>query len=144
MAGMSIYEAQRHLNTRYRSAAVSAKLTNVYIALFNGDPAGTGVEIASTGGYARASVAVSDAAWTAPAADGSYQYIANVNAITYGTPTADWNGGNPVTHFGIMDASSGGNRLESGPLPTARIIQGGDNPAQFPAGSIHIRMSASG
>src|SRR5690349_20425148 len=117
MAGMSQYEADRHLNTRYRSQGVSTKLTNVYIALYNGDPSTTGVEVASTGGYNRAVVPVNDASWSAPAWDGLYRYIANVNAITYPNPTADWNGGLPITHFAVMDAAGSGgsgNRLESG------------------------------
>lgn len=144
MAGMSPYEAQRHLNQRYRSQAVSAKLPAVYIALFNGDPAAGGTEIAATGGYARAQVLVNDASWTAPATDGLYYYISNQNAITYPSPTDNWNGGLPITHFAIMDAAGAGNRLESGQLPTARSVIGGDNPAQFPAGALHIRISAAG
>jgi hypothetical protein len=134
------YEADKYLNERLGSTAVAAKLTNVYYGLINGDPDAGGVEITGAG-YARVAIPCNDTNWSAPATDGTFRYKANLLAVTFGNPTGDWNAADPITHFGIWDAPSGGNRMYDGLLPTPRTIVGGDDPALAPPGSIRIRLA---
>ena len=83
------------------AAAYTAPAT-LYLALYTSDPteADTGTE--ATGGspaYARKSISFGTEA------NGT---VANSNTITFNTPTAT------ITHWGIRDASSGGNLLYYG------------------------------
>lgn len=136
---MSAAEADRFLGESFRTLAVAAKRSNVYYGLLNGDPDGVGVEIAG-GGYARVAIPVNDANWSAQATEGTYRFVSNMLAVTFGNPTTDWNSGSPITWFGIWSAASGGTRLYDGLLPTPRTIIGGDDPAQAPPGSIKIKI----
>lgn len=140
MAGKSTYLARAMLNLVFRTATF-AKPGTLYFSLHTADP--TDANITSTeltigvGGYARASVAVADAQWSAPASSGTEEYIANVNALAFGTASAALG---TVTYYGIYDASTGGNLLYSGPLAVSRTIASGD-PIQIPAGGAVVRES---
>jgi hypothetical protein len=136
---MSATEADRILSEEFRTLAKSAKRTNVYYGLITGDPDAGGVEVTGSG-YARVAIPINDANWSAPATEGTYRYVSNVLAVTFGSPTGDWNSGSPIPWFGIWDAASAGNRLYDGALPTARTIIGGDDPAQAPPGAIKIKF----
>lgn len=98
-------------NTAYTPPAT------VYVGLFTVAPsdAGGGTEVPSTNAYAR------QAATFAAASGGS---TSNSVAITF--PTATPAGWNTVTHFGIFDASSGGNLLRWGALVPSKTIGVGD------------------
>lgn len=136
---MSQYEADKYLNERLGSTALAAKLTNVYYGLLNGDPDSGGVEVTGTG-YARVAIPCNDTNWSAPGTDTTFRYKSNLLAVVFPNPTGNWNSGNPITHFGIWDAPSAGNRLFDGQLPTPRTIIGGDDPPLAPAGSIRIKV----
>lgn len=93
----------------------------IYIGLMTAEPNddGTGVTEPSGGAYARVSVANNLTEW--PAASGGTK--SNANAIDFTTATAAWG---VITHYGIFDASSGGNLLAFGALDSSRDVQTSD------------------
>ena len=110
------------------AAAFSAPAT-VYVSLHTADPtdAGTGTE-ASGGSYARKSVTNNSTNFP------SGNPKSNGTAITFATPSAGWG---TVTHFGIWDASSGGNLLYYGALGTSKTINSGDT-VSFAIGALVV------
>lgn len=99
----------------------------VYIALYTVAPtdAGGGTEV-SGGNYSR--VALTNDATNFPAASGGNK--SNGTTIAFPVPSAGWG---VVTHFGIFDASSGGNLLRWGPLSISKTVDPGDL-INFPPG----------
>lgn len=81
---------------------------------------GSGAEF-SGGDYGRAEVANNSASW--PAAVGGVK--SNGTLITFPIPSAGWG---TATHFGIWDASSGGNLLRWGVLTSPQVITTGNAP----------------
>jgi hypothetical protein len=143
MAGFSTYLSRALLNHVFRTTKYVAPGT-VYCALNGADPtdAGTNTELAiGTGAYARVAVPVSDASWTAPATAGSAEQITNASNVTYPTPTADWNAGNPITWASLWDAPTGGNMLASGALGTPRTVLVTDNAPVFGPGSLVLSLA---
>jgi hypothetical protein len=123
----SSYRAAQILNHEFRTAT-APKLTTVWVGLLI-----AGVELTiGVGGYARFSLAVADAQWTAPAPSGSNYEISNVNAWTFGTASAGL--GTP-DGYAYYDASTAGNMLRRGTIGTPREILSGDT-IQIPAGAI--------
>lgn len=103
----------------------------VYIALYTAAPSDSGGGTECSGGsYARKSVTNDATNW--PAASGGAK--SNGVAITFVTATGSWG---TVTHFGIFDASSGGNLLRWGALGTSKVIGNGDT-AQFGIGELDV------
>lgn len=102
---------------------------NVFVSLHTTatTDAGGGTEVTG-GSYARVSTAPAD--WNA-ASGGT---IDNSNAITFPQATANWG---TVTHFGIWDASSGGNLLVHGALTQSRTVNSGDT-FEFAAGALDV------
>lgn len=120
--------------------------TNVYVALFTAAPsdAGGGTEV-SGGSYARVQVASALANWagtqgagTTAASSGTGGQTSNNGAVTFPAPTANWG---VVTHFGIFDASSGGNLLYWAPLTVSKTVNNGDAAPSFAAGALTITES---
>ncbi len=107
------------------------------LGLFTSAPGetGGGTEV-SGGSYARVQVNPLDANWTAPA--GGNGQTANANLLTFPTPTADWG---VVTHFGLFDATSGGNLLIYGALNNPKTINNGDPAPEIPAGDISFTVA---
>lgn len=115
-----------------------------YVVLFTGaaGETGGGTEVSTSGtAYARVGLASSNANWfgthgtTTGDSSGTGGAIANAVPITFATPTANW--GN-VTHWGLADASTGGNLWFQSPLTAARNILLGDGAPVFPAGSLVV------
>jgi len=108
--------------------------SNIYFALFVGDPtdAGTGGAEVSGGSYAR----VVMNSWDTAAS----RATENTNQIDFAQATASWG---TVTHFAIYDAITGGNFLAHGDLSVSKAIGTGDN-VYFIAGAIDIVFSANG
>lgn len=104
----------------------------VYVGLLTAAPsdAGGGTE-ASGGSYARVAVAPADANWSAPDATGGVS--ANVSAVTFPAPTANWG---TITHFGIYDRATSGNLLAWAALTTSKSVNNGDPAPQFSAGAL--------
>ena len=92
----------------------------IYIALSTADPLDTGAGLAepSSGGYAR----VAHSSWNAAAA----RAITNNGVITFPQANGAWG---TITHYAIMDASSGGNMLAHGSLATQKSVVNGNTPS---------------
>ena len=92
-----------------------AQPSALYVALstgsFNDDASGTEL---SGSGYSRKLVTFGTAS------SGS---ISNNSAVEFDTATGDQG---PISHFGIFDASSGGNLLYHGAFSSSKVISTGD------------------
>jgi hypothetical protein len=120
-----------------RNAVVNALLRNTtltgispFVALFIGDPYGAGVEVSTVGtNYSRQSVTFS-----AP----SNGATSNSNSISFGVASASYGG--TVSHFALMDNSTGGNILYADALTVAQTVNTGNEP-KFAATAITVQES---
>ena len=134
--GMSDYLENKLVDHIFRGRTFTAP-AQVWVELYTAAPtdAGGGTPV-SGGSYARATPGVnSDTAWKAtqggtPAAasNGTGGATSNPAALTFPAPTANWG---TVTHYGLFDASSGGNLLFWDPLTVAKTINNGDAAPSF-------------
>jgi hypothetical protein len=108
--GKSTFTINGTLNAWLRATNVTAPVT-VYVALFNGDPAGAGVE-ATGGSYARQAIT-----FGAPASgvctSTNAQSFTNMPAMT-------------VNYVSLHDAATVGNRLYSAAATSAKVTNAGD------------------
>ena len=136
MSAMSDYlEGQVRAHV-FRTASFT-KPSALWIALFTAAPSdsGGGTEVAG-GSYARVQRDPLDANWTAASAtDGKTD---NAAAITFPAPSAGWG---VVTHFGIFDASSGGNLLFHGALTVAKTINASDPAPSFGIAALSVTFA---
>lgn len=127
MTAFSDYLENELINGTLRNVAYVPAAT-VYIGLHttatNDDNSGTEV---TGGSYARQSVA-----FAAPAGGST----SNSALVTFPTATASWG---TVTHFGIYDASSGGNLLYWGALTVSKTVDNGDI-FTVPAGNLTVTL----
>lgn len=107
--------------------------TNVYVALFVGDPLGAGSEVTGTG-YAR--VQTAGASWGTATFASPTASIATAADVDFGTAGAAWG---TVTHFAIYDNSTGGNMIVAGPLEVSFPVVSGA-PVKFPSSSLIVRL----
>lgn len=115
----------------------------LYLALFKGDPAGSGTEPTSTGSYARVAKTNDATLWgTIGATDTAISNVGTSGAITWPAASAVWSITDPLTHWAIFDNSSGGNMLASGTLSTPITITGAGDQARIPAGAFTITQEA--
>lgn len=144
MSAMSDYLENKLIDQLFRGQTAPTT-TTLYVGLLTAAPsdAGGGTEV-SGGAYARASVSSSLANWagtqsagSTAASSGTGGQTSNNVAITFPTPIAGWG---TVTHFGIFDASSGGNLLFWGALTIAKTINQADT-VTFPAASLSITFA---
>lgn len=112
MAGMSNYLEAALGNAVLRNTSYTSP-AKVYLSLHSADPGETGASELTGNNYSRVEVA-----FGAPT-DGVFTNSANVDS-----PVASgaWSA---ATHFGIWDASSGGNFLTGAALTTPRTIGAG-------------------
>lgn len=108
--------------------------SNIYIALFVGDPTDTGGGGSEVSGNNYARVIMNS--WD-PA---SSRATENTDQINFAEATGSWG---TVTHFAIYDALTGGHFLAHGSLAASKAIGTGDN-VYFVAGDIDIVFSAGG
>ena len=127
MAGFSDYLESALLNAVFRNTSYTSPAT-VYVALYTAAPsdAGSGTEVTGNG-YSRQS-----ASFNAPSG-GS---IANNGAVTFTASGGAWG---TVSHFGVFDASSGGNLLAWNSLNASKTIADGDS-AEFASGALTISL----
>lgn len=115
----------RGTDPSYRAGATQ------YLALFTADP-GESASLAAEAnytGYARVALTKSSA-WT-----GSASPYTNTNLIQFGACTA---GTNAITHFAVVDTSSGAvNMCITGALTSTLNVSSGIQP-QFAAGALSI------
>lgn len=144
MSAMSNYLENALVDQLFRGQSAPTTST-LYVGLLTAAPndAGGGTEV-SGGSYARVAVTSSLANWagtqsagSTSASSGTGGQTSNNAAITFPTPTAGWG---TVTHFGIYDASSGGNLLFYGQLTISKTINEADT-VTFPAASLSITFA---
>ena len=114
MAAMSNYLEDALINATLRNTTYTSPAT-VYVGLFTSDPtdAGTGTECTGAS-YARKSMA-----FGAPSNGAS----TNSSDVEFDQATDSWG---TITHFGILDALTGGNLLYHGALTSSKVIEDGD------------------
>lgn len=102
----------------------------------------TGTEV-SGGSYARVSVTSNGTNWAntqvsgTGVSTGTSGTTSNSNAITFPAPTANWGS---ITHFGVWDASSGGNMLLCQALTQSKTVNNGDAAPSFAAGALTFQI----
>lgn len=144
MSAMSDYLENKLVDQLFRGQTAPTT-TTLYVALLTAAPSDSGGGTEVTGGsYARVAVTSSLANWAGTqaaastvASSGTGGQTSNNAAITFPTPTATWG---TVTHFGIYDASSGGNLLFWGALTISKTINQSDT-VTFPAASLSITFA---
>lgn len=144
MSAMSDYLENKLIDQLFRGQSAPTT-TNLYVGLLTAAPSDTGGGTEVSGGsYARVTVASSLANWAGTqsagstvASSGTGGQTSNNAAITFPTPSAGWG---TVTHFGIYDASSGGNLLFWGALTISKTINQADT-VTFPAASLSITFA---
>ena len=118
---------------------------SLYFALLTAAPGetGGGTEV-SGGSYARVAVtrgltqfAGTQGAGTTTASSGTSATTSNNGTITFPAPTANWG---VITHWGIYDASSGGNLLFYGSLAQAKTVNNGDAAPSFAPGQLSLQL----
>lgn len=121
MSAFSNYLENAVMNNILGQASMPS-ISNVYFALFTAGPsdAGGGTEVSGTD-YARVNVANNTTNF--PTISGTTGTKTNANAIAWPTAGGSWG---TVTHYGVFDASSGGNLLFHGSLASAKAIGTGD------------------
>jgi hypothetical protein len=114
MSAMSDYLENEILDHILGTGAYTMPAT-VYVGLstgsFNDDNSGTEL---TGNGYARQSIAFSAA---------SSAVASNSGAVDFPAATASWG---TISHFGLFDASTGGNLLIHGALTTSKLVDTGD------------------
>lgn len=112
-------------------ASTFSKPSSIYIGLHTSSPSDddSGTEV-SGGSYSRVEITQANNQWNVN--NGVYT---NTSDIEYPDPTSNWG---TITHFGIYDASSGGNLLVWGGLSSSKIVNSGDQKPKFSSGRIQI------
>lgn len=123
----------------------------LYVALGTACSDSAFTELASTGSYARVRVPASGAptlsnAWSGTqannsttASSGTSGTAYNLNAITFPTATADWNGGSTIGYWALYDASSSGTVVLCAALTTPRAVTNGATPS-FAAQAVSVQV----
>lgn len=144
MSAMSDFLENKLVDQLFRGQSAPTTST-LYVGLLTSAPSdsGGGTEV-SGGSYARVAVTSSTANWagtqsagSTTASSGTGGQTSNNVALTFPTPTAGWG---TVTHFGIYDASSGGNLLFWGSLTISKTVNQADT-VTFPAASLSITFA---
>lgn len=126
MGSFTNYLEQKWSEHLFRSTPYTPPAT-VYAALFTSDPGETGSTAGEPSGNNYSRVAL-----TLPAA--TNYTIQNTSAITFPTPSGSWG---TITHYGIMDAASGGNMLCFDDLPSGELVSSGDS-VEFEASNFTV------
>jgi hypothetical protein len=130
MAAMSNYLENKLIDWMLRGQAYTPP-TSTWVALYTVAPtdAGGGTEV-SGNNYARLQILSNMTNWsgtqasaTTVASTGNTGTTSNNGTLNFNVPSGAWG---VVTHFGLMDQSSGGNLLFFGPLTVAKNIGSGD------------------
>ena len=146
MAAASDYLENKLVDHILRGQTLSATApASLFVALYTAAPndVGGGTEVTGNN-YARVAVSRALTAWagtqgagTTVASSGTGGVTSNNAAITFPTPSGSWG---TVTHFAILDASTGGNVFFHGALTTPQTINTG-NTVSFAAGQLVITFA---
>ena len=116
MSGFSNHLAQKVANHFFRKTSQAAT-TGTSLALFVADPTDANITAneVSAPWYGRQEVT----SWSAPAEDADSTLISNSNEIAFNAVTLS---AVSVSHYGIYDAATSGNLLESGALAATKVL----------------------
>lgn len=145
MAAMSDYLENKITDHVLRGTAYTSP-TTLYVALYTAAPSDSGGGTEVTGGsYARVAITANLTNWsgtqgagTTVASSGTGGRSSNNGAVTFPAPTANWG---TVSHFAILDASSGGNFLFHGTLTASKTVNNGDAAPSFAADDLGITFA---
>lgn len=136
----SQYLANNVLNW-VKGSPFPTSLSNVFVSLHSANPGVTGTSADVTGSIkgtsARTQISSSAFSTVASASGGGFE-ITNTGVVQFTTSAVN---GTPitVTHFGLWDASTGGNFLASGQLTSNVDVELGDT-VQFNIGALAVRV----
>lgn len=144
MTALTNFAENKIIDALLRAQAIGTPAT-WYVGLFTAAPSDTGGGTEVSGGsYARVAVTASlanfagtQSAGSTTASSGTGGTSSNNGAITFPAPTANWG---VVTHFGIFDASSGGNLWIWGALTVSKTINNGDAAPSFAAAALTFQI----
>jgi hypothetical protein len=120
------------LDACYGASRSTVWPATLYAALYNGDPRSGGVELTSSGGYAR--VAYSNNGTNFGAASGGAK--TNLTDIVWPTSTAAYSA--TATWFAFLDNSAGGNLMEVGALSPTLTVSGASQVPKILASTLSI------
>jgi hypothetical protein len=127
---LSNYLVKKWLDRAFNATAFTDPAT-VYLALFTSAPSASGGGTEVTGnGYARVAVAANSTNFPLTTLGSGQISLGVAQSFPEATPAA-WG---TITHVGIFDASSAGNLLHYGALPTPITISANDI-FRFPVGA---------
>jgi hypothetical protein len=136
----SQYLADKVLNW-FKGTSFPTALSNVFVSIHTGDPGslGTSSDVTTTVTGSATRTSVSSASFTAAGnASGGGREITNTSVVQITTSATNVST-QTITHFGVWDASTGGNFLASGTLTSPVGVQTGDT-VQFNIGAMAIRL----
>lgn len=115
-------------------------LGTLHFALFQGNPAGAGVEPTSTGGYARKAMTNDAALWGTIAAG----QVSATNLIDIAWPSATglYSITSALNYWAVFDNSAGGALWYYGTLLTTITVTGAGDQPRLPAGALTITQDA--
>lgn len=131
------YHENKLIDARWRAQSYGAPATN-YFALYTAAPGETGGGTETTyTGYARVGVTASltnflSTQGNTSASSGTGGQTSNASAISF---AAVGSGPHTLTHFGVFDASSGGNLWDYEALTNSRTVNNGDSGPSFATGA---------
>ncbi len=141
MSNLTNFAENKLVDAVLRAQAIGTPAT-WHVALFTSDPTETGsagTEV-SGGSYARVAVTASlanfagtQSAGSTTASSGTGGASSNNGVITFPAPTANWG---VITHWMLMDASSGGNGWIYAPLTASKTVNNGDAAPSFAIGAL--------
>ena len=133
MSAFGNYSELRTLDFWFKANSQSTTApTTVYVSLHTGDPADTGANEATTGGYTREAQSFA----AASTSGGGVTTIASNATITVGP----FSGSATFTHMGIWDAASSGNFIAGGALSSSRSVVSSDQ-IKFNSGNITVALA---
>jgi hypothetical protein len=134
--GFAEYAAKKILDHALGKTAWTMP-TNVYVALYNGDPLGAGSELADPPATDYAREQCTGATWVAAAFASPTAESVSALDVDFGVAGSAWG---TVNYVAIFDAATAGNMIAAGPLEVSRSVQLND-PVKFPAGELKVRLT---
>lgn len=134
---MSIPARSCTLRSHLGADRSASSLPTLHFALLDGDPAASGVEPTTAGGYARVAVANDAALWGALAVNAVA--ASNVVAVTWPALTGLWSQPT-LTHWAIYDNATGGTLWYSGQLAAPLVVTGAGDVPRIPVGALTVEV----
>lgn len=145
MSQLTDFAENKFVDAYLRAQSLGAPATQ-YHALFTAAPGETGGGTeASYTNYARVAVTASLANWAGTQSAGSTSASSGTGGVSSNNASiafpAPGSGPQTLTHFGMLDASSGGNLWHYGTLTNARTVNNGDAAPTFAAAALTVTVA---